>query len=184
MKSRRARPASASLDDDSSSRRGVAETPSVGQAGLGLVGEEGTRLGRPARARRLFSLVVDDAIASETRARDGREKIFFSSLGRGFRRAESRSCASRRVFAKTHFRFGASATRTPHFRGASFRARGGGDGGDATETRRIKGARALERVFVRSLPGETRVERGRARGEGGESSVDPFSGSEGVLLEF
>jgi hypothetical protein len=36
---------------------------------------------------------------------------------------------------------------------------------------RVKRARGLERVFVRSFTGETRVERARARGERGESSV-------------
>ena len=71
--------------------------------------------------------------------------------------------------AKTDFRF-ERARRI--FGGALSELAGDFDEGDATETRRIEGARALERVFVRSLPGETRVERGRARGEGGESSVD------------
>lgn len=111
---------------------------------------------------------VDDATASETRARQTREEfLLFRSVGVSARGKPLFRVASR--VAKTHFRF-ERARRI--FGGASFRARGGGDEGDATETRRNKGARALERVFVRSLPGETRVERGRARGEGGESSVD------------
>ena len=100
-----------------------------------------------------------------------REKGFFVSDRRGSPGADLASAfvfASRRVHCPP-----ARARRIFHSRAfaghLSERAR------EARATRRsetrVKRARGLERVFVRSFTGETRVERARARGERGESSV-------------
>ena len=104
------------------------------------------------------------------RPRDAR-RVSSSPIGAGLRarisRARSRS-RSRRAHCPP-----ARARRIFHSRAfaghLSERAR------EARATRRsetrVKRARGLERVFVRSFTGETRVERARARGERGESSV-------------
>ena len=100
-----------------------------------------------------------------------REKGFFVSDRRGSPGADLASAftfASRRAHCPP-----ARARRIFHSRAfaghLSERAR------EARATRRsetrVKRARGLERVFVRSFTGETRVERARARGERGESSV-------------
>ena len=104
--------------------------------------------------------------------------LFARVTREGFLRLRSARVSGRGSRERVHVRVASRAlsarARTPHFSRAfaghlSERAR------EVRATRRsetrVKRARGLERVFVRSFTGETRVERARARGERGESSV-------------